>query len=538
MTILFQRMKSLLFALSALAVFPSLAIAQDAISLLEPDAISGLKWEMQPNSSHKYSIALDSGEGLLASVMQTSVDVVVDILSPTQRLIQSVDKSAVGELEVIQFTATEAGEYTIVVRPYNQEESAGSYIFRSVEILDLDANTVRVARQTYPTETLFNLWQFSRTNDHAISAFIDQHADRHIIEAIPGNKNEMLVTYFTVAGDDTEYVMQSGGPDYFGLRFQRMPGTHFFYVVQKVPNDARFIYGFNYFKLQTAGPAGEIELRDMFHGYDSVVVMPEAPRSAWLAAREGGGTGKLVQQILQSRYMEEERSVTVYTPPDFNPTVEHALLVVFDGEDYASAQGNKPDWGNWVAAPRILDNLSADNSIRPTIAIFVDSMGKRGSDLPSKAFANFVALEIIPWARIRYSIADGPSHVVLAGASRGGYAAANIAYEHPEVVGNVLSQSGSFWIKGAPEENHPIWPSDDGRLIKLLKQSDRLPIRFYMEVGLYDVGSGMLGTNRQLRDILELKGYELDYREFNGGHAYANWRVSFADGLISLLRDF
>jgi enterochelin esterase-like enzyme len=58
-----------------------------------------------------------------------------------------------------------------------------------------------------------------------------------------------------------------------------------------------------------------------------------------------------------------------------------------------------------------------------------------------------------------------------------------------------------------------------------------------MEVGLYDVGSGMLGTNRQLRDILELKGYEVDYREFNGGHAYSNWRVSFADALISLLDD-
>jgi len=537
MAISIQRTCTVLLALAALAIFPNVAKSQDATFPLGPEAMSGAKRELQPNGYHKYSILLADGEGVLASVIQTGVDVVVDILGPTQRLIQSVDRSAVGELENIQFTANEGGEHTIVVRPYNQEEADGSYVLRLEEILDLQANTLRVARQTYPTETLFKLWQSSRTDDYGITAFIEQHADRHIIEAIPGNDKEMLVTYFTVAGDDTEYVMQSGGPDYFGLRFQRMAGTHFYYAMQQVPVDARFIYGFNYFKLHTAGPAREIELRDMFHGYDSVVVMPEAPRSAWLVTRDGEESGKLEQFVLQSGQMGEERSLTVYTPPAFNPAVEHSLLIVFDGEDYASAQGNAPDWGNWVAAPTILDNLSAENRIGPTVAIFVDSMGKRDSDMPSKAFADFVALELIPWVRARYSIADGPSHVVLAGASRGGYAAANIAYEHPTIVGNVLSQSGSFWIKGTTDENHPIWPRDDGRLITVFKQSDRLPIRFYMEVGLYDVGSGMLGTNRQIRDILELKGYELDYREFIGGHAYANWRVSFADGLISLLGD-
>jgi enterochelin esterase family protein len=45
----------------------------------------------------------------------------------------------------------------------------------------------------------------------------------------------------------------------------------------------------------------------------------------------------------------------------------------------------------------------------------------------------------------------------------------------------------------------------------------------------------MLGMNRQFRDILKVKGYNVDYREFNGGHNYVNWRGTLADGLISLI---
>jgi enterochelin esterase family protein len=52
---------------------------------------------------------------------------------------------------------------------------------------------------------------------------------------------------------------------------------------------------------------------------------------------------------------------------------------------------------------------------------------------------------------------------------------------------------------------------------------------------MYDMGAAMLGSNRQLRDVLSLKGYDVEYREFAGGHSYVNWRGTFADGLISLL---
>ena len=80
-----------------------------------------------------------------------------------------------------------------------------------------------------------------------------------------------------------------------------------------------------------------------------------------------------------------------------------------------------------------------------------------------------------------------------------------------------------------------LYPRDTSELITEFKNSERLPIRFFMNIGLYDLGVAMLGTNRQLRDVLQVKGYNVDYREFDGAHAYVNWRGSLADGLISLL---
>ncbi len=142
--------------------------------------------------------------------------------------------------------------------------------------------------------------------------------------------------------------------------------------------------------------------------------------------------------------------------------------------------------------------------------------------------------------RARYRIRPGPSNVVAAGSSLGGFTATYCAFTHPEAIGNVLSQSGSYWISKNwqtvdADFEHRLYPRETGSLIDALKQSRRLPIRFYVEIGMYDLGASMLGANRQLRDVLSLKGYDIEYREFAGGHSYTNWRGTLADSLISLL---
>jgi hypothetical protein len=55
------------------------------------------------------------------------------------------------------------------------------------------------------------------------------------------------------------------------------------------------------------------------------------------------------------------------------------------------------------------------------------------------------------------------------------------------------------------------------------------------EVGRFDSAVIMIPSNRELRGVLQLKGYQVMNNEFDGGHDYVWWRGSLADGLISLL---
>jgi enterochelin esterase family protein len=75
--------------------------------------------------------------------------------------------------------------------------------------------------------------------------------------------------------------------------------------------------------------------------------------------------------------------------------------------------------------------------------------------------------------------------------------------------------------------------------------SPKLPLRFYLEAGLHEdrgwqhqLGHWwppILESNRRLRNVLQAKGYEVHYHEFNGGHDLLCWRGTFADGLIALI---
>lgn len=186
-----------------------------------------------------------------------------------------------------------------------------------------------------------------------------------------------------------------------------------------------------------------------------------------------------------------------------------------------------------IRAPTILDNLIAEGAIPPLVAVLVDSPERMRELRYDDGFVAFVADELLPWARREGNATDDPRRTIAAWSSAGGLAAAFLAYRRPDVVGNVISQSGSFWWGRDGEEGHE-W------LTARLAEAPPRGVRFSLEAGLLETEAPLtalgapspLDANRRLRDVLGAR--VVRYEEFAGGHDYLCWQATFADGPSAL----
>lgn len=260
----------------------------------------------------------------------------------------------------------------------------------------------------------------------------------------------------------------------------------------------------------------------------SVVELPGAPPQPWITPKNGVPKGKVVSHKFKSNLLDNERTVWIYTPYRYNAEeINYGMLILFDGGSYIS----------WIPTPTILDNLIAEHLIPPIIAVLVNHPNQllRNQELScSESFTQFLVEELVPWVRITYCVSENPALTIIGGSSNGGLGAAFAAFRHPEIFGNVLSQSGAF-MYSPHDENEPEW------LISKIKAAPLLPIHFHLDCGLMEISRAETGapsileSNRHLRDVLLEKGYKVHYQEFYGGHEYINWRGQVAAGLLVLL---
>jgi enterochelin esterase family protein len=377
-------------------------------------------------------------------------------------------------------------------------------------------------------------------------------------DATPGYS---IVTYIFAMPEGVSHVAVNPG---FGNArdnlMDRIAGTNVCHAAYRCRNDLRTTYSFSPdVPLSPFDEASESEIAAMmafvrehppipdphcrdhflirYSGFrpdeeTSVLSLVEAPDQSRVSYRKGLARGSIELHTLRSEVLGNERRVWVYTPPGYSETGDepYPVLAAFDG---GAALSTMP-------TQCILDGLIADGRIRPHVGVFIDNATEtsRNDELPcSEPFARFVEKELLPWVRGKYRVSHEAKDHTVTGVSYGGLASVWFGFRLPHVFGTVISQAASLWwgpgwVQMAPmsaQVYSPEW------LIEQYANTARLPVRFWMEIGLLEHPERMLATNRRMKAVLEAKGYDLTYSEPCGGHDYALWRGTLGDALARML---
>ncbi|HKO62417.1 MAG TPA: enterochelin esterase domain-containing protein, partial [Pyrinomonadaceae bacterium] len=180
-----------------------------------------------------------------------------------------------------------------------------------------------------------------------------------LIEPVQSDRDHHLVTFLWRAKSPVSNVLLISGlsnSSYSKTVLQdnlltRLPGTDVWYRTYRVRSDARFTYRFSV-NDSLVPSEEEKDSAKRASGFqpdplnprhvsgptsDSLAELPNAPPQEWIQPRKGIPTGELKNVTFASKILGNERSLTIYTPPMYDPTgPPYRLVMLMFGEAYTS----------------------------------------------------------------------------------------------------------------------------------------------------------------------------------------------------------
>jgi iron(III)-enterobactin esterase len=225
-----------------------------------------------------------------------------------------------------------------------------------------------------------------------------------------------------------------------------------------------------------------------------------------------------------------QRKVCVYVPQQYVPGTPAPFIMAQDGLGYRNT------------LPKVLDTMINDHRLPVMIAIMINSGGgdaqgsERGLeyDTVSGKYALFIENEVLPKVAHDFNVTftKDPEGRATMGGSSGGAAAFTMAWFHPELYHRVLTYSGTYVNQQSPqnpERPHGAWEYHE----HLIAQSDRKPLRVWLEVSEHDNGAdrdeaslhNWVMANQRMAAVLKAKGYPYRY-VFAEGARHTDGRVT------------
>jgi enterochelin esterase-like enzyme len=247
-------------------------------------------------------------------------------------------------------------------------------------------------------------------------------------------------------------------------------------------------------------------------GPNSELRMPQyiAPREAIF--REQIAHGELTnRELVRSSQLGYEVPIRIYLPAGWNRKSPLPTVYVADGQEYAESA-----LGNMIT---VVDNLVADQRIRPALVVFIDPSDPQVPGRNRRAeqyvgndqFVEFLTKELVHWVEQRYATSAERSDRTILGTSLGGLLAAYVGIHRPEIFGNLGIQSPAF----------QVYP----QIYDLYRDDRKFPMKIFLTGGTLDDNQ----SSRTLLPIAQSQGYEVKYLEVHEGHSWGAWRSQLDD---------
>lgn len=242
--------------------------------------------------------------------------------------------------------------------------------------------------------------------------------------------------------------------------------------------------------------------------------------------------GAVASLTYYSKTLEKFRRLHVYTPPGYELGAgKYPVFYLLHG-----ASDSDNSWSTVGRASFILDNLIATGKAKPMVVVMpaghIGPFGFGATIGQSRdEFTEDFNTEIRPLIEKRYRIQNDRSHRAIAGLSMGGAQTLNVAIPKLDQFAYIGVFSSGVFARG-----------NDGLAAWTSKHEDKLQdkeLRNGLKLVWFSTGKDdfLVQTSRNTVEALKKHGFDVVYKESDGGHTWDNWREYLAEFVPQLFRD-
>ncbi|MDX2127999.1 MAG: alpha/beta hydrolase-fold protein [Chloroherpetonaceae bacterium] len=237
----------------------------------------------------------------------------------------------------------------------------------------------------------------------------------------------------------------------------------------------------------------------------------------------------VVHKDFPSIYLEKDRTIIVYLPPDYerNLRKRYPVLYMHDGQNLFDGATSFIPGVEW-RMDETAEELISNGEIEPMIIVGIYNTGEsrldeytfikdwRGRGGKADDYAKMIIEELKPFIDAKYRTLRTPEHTGVGGSSLGGLVSLYFGLRYNEVFGKLAILSPSTWWAGKA-------------IVKEVAKIKRKPNqKIWLDVGLKEDMHTMVSPTRLLKYSLIAKGWELDedllyFEAPNSGHSESDW---------------